>query len=111
MTQFEQIFPRIPKLEKESIKTPYTDLIKWFNDHQLELNYNDSDEDFKAKLSEVKPLDVLIDENTSGLDAEDRNFCKELILWALAANKKLDKTQNQNKYTFDSTGIGKYLNR
>jgi len=111
MTQFERIFPRIPKLEKESIKTPYTDLIKWFDDNQLELNYNDSDDELNGKLNEVKPLDVLIDENTADLGDGDRSFCKELILWALAANKKLDKTQTANKYTFDSAGIGKYFSK
>lgn len=111
MNQFEQMFPRIPKLEKESIRTPYTDLIRWFDENQLELNYNDSDDEFNAKLNEVKPLDVLIDENASNLSADDRNFCKEVILWALAANKKLDKTQTDSRYTFDSAGIGKYFNK
>lgn len=109
--QFEQLFPRIPKLEKEGIKTPYTDLIKWFDAHQLELNEDDSDEDFYAKLDRVEPLNALVEENTSDLNTADKNFCKELVLWALTLNKKLDKSQNENTYTFDAAGIGKYYNR
>ena len=30
LTEFEKIFPRIPKLEKEGVKTPYSDIINWF---------------------------------------------------------------------------------
>ena len=44
--QFEKIFPRIPKLEKEGVKTPYTDLIHWFDNNFIELNYTDTDTEF-----------------------------------------------------------------
>ena len=108
MTQFDLIFPRIPKLEKEAIKTPYTDLIKWFNKNSLELNYDDTDEAFYRKLNSIKPLSTLIEENAEELSTEDQNFCKELILWALTINNKLDKSENQTTFTFDSAGIGKY---
>ena len=56
MVQFEQLFPRIPKLEKESIKTPYTDLIQWFNQNTVELNYTDTDEEFYNKLEQYDIL-------------------------------------------------------
>ena len=39
---------------------------------------------------------------------EDKDFAKELILWALTINKKLDKSENETAFTFDSAGIGKY---
>ncbi|QOW10354.1 magnesium chelatase [Kaistella flava (ex Peng et al. 2021)] len=107
-TQFEMIFPRIPKLEKEGIKTPYTDLIKWFNKNSLELNYDDTDKEFYSKLDSVKPLSEIIEEYADQLSPEDQNFCKELILWALTINNKLDKSENEKAFTFDSAGIGKY---
>ncbi|MNT67426.1 hypothetical protein D3C72_2055670 [compost metagenome] len=109
MTQFESIFPRISKLEKEGIKTPYTDLIKWFNKNHLELNYTDSDEDFYKKLNSIKPLVNVVEENATELSEEDQNFCKELVLWALTISKKLDKSENSNAYTFDSAGIGQFF--
>ena len=109
MTHFESLFPRISKLEKESIKTPYTDLIKWFNKNHLELNYTDTDEEFFTKLNSVNPLVTVIEENASELSQEDQNFCKELVLWALTISKKLDKSENSNAYTFDSAGIGQFL--
>jgi len=109
MTQFESLFPRISKLEKEGIKTPYTDLIKWFNKNQLELNYSDTDEEFFTKLDAVKPLATIIEENASELSETDQNFCKELILWALTISKKLDRSENAAAYTFDSAGIGQFF--
>lgn len=109
MTQFETLFPRISKLEKEGIKTPYTDLVRWFNKNHLELNYNDTDEEFYAKLNKITPLTTVIEENVSELSKEDQNFCKELVLWALTISNKIDKSEHQNTFTFDSPGIGQFL--
>ncbi|QIY90301.1 sigma 54-interacting transcriptional regulator [Chryseobacterium gallinarum] len=109
MTQFESIFPRIAKLEKEGIKTPYTDLIKWFNKNHLQLNYNDTDKEFYAKLDKVTPLATVVEENAADLSPEDQNFCKELVLWALTISNKIDKSENQSAFTFDSIGIGQFL--
>lgn len=109
MIQFESLFPRISKLEKESIKTPYTDLIQWFNKNHLELNYNDTDEAFYEKLNSITPLTTVIEENTLELSTEDRNFCKELVLWALTISKKLDKSETQASFTFDSADMNSYF--
>nr|WP_315030065.1 sigma 54-interacting transcriptional regulator [uncultured Chryseobacterium sp.] len=109
MIQFESLFPRIPKLEKEDIKTPYTDLIRWFNKNHLQLNYNDTDEEFYAKLNKISPLNTLVEENASELSPEDQNFCKELVIWALTISSKIDKSENQSTFTFDATGIGQFL--
>lgn len=106
---FEDIFPRISKLEKEGIKTPYTDLIKWFSKNQLELNYADTDKEFYTKLDKIQPLATVVEENASELGQEDQNFCKELILWALTISKKLDKSENQADYTFDSADVRQYF--
>lgn len=109
MMQFENIFPRISKLEKEGVKTPYTDLINCFSKNQLELNYADTDEDYFKKLNSITPLVTVVEENTSGYSQEDQNFCKELVLWALTISKKLDKSENQAVFTFDSADIRQFL--
>ncbi|QDP84488.1 magnesium chelatase [Chryseobacterium sp. SNU WT5] len=109
MVQFDSIFPRIPKLEKESIKTPYTDLISWFNKNTLELNHTDTDKEFYANLSTVRPLTALVEEYANDLSKDDQNFCKELVLWALTINNKLDKSQNETAFKYDSAGIGQYF--
>jgi len=107
--QFEKIFPRIPKLEKDGVKTPYTDLIHWFDNNFIELNYTDTDNEFYTNLKTVKPLSSVIEKYASKLSKEDQYFCMELVLWGLTINNKLDKSENDTAYKFDSTGIGQYF--
>lgn len=108
MTQFESIFPKISKLEKEGRKNAYTDVINWFDKGVIELNYEDTDEQYFKKLKKITPLSDVVEEYAAELSKADKNFCKELILWALTISKKLDKSESDNTFTFDSAGIGKY---
>lgn len=102
MVKFNQLFPRISKLEKAGTKTPYSDLVHWFEKNYLELNYTDTDEVFFASLKSIKPLNELIEKNVAQLSDSDKDFCRELVLWALAASNKLDKTSTDLLYKFDS---------
>ena len=111
MIQFEKIFPRISKLEKEGARTPYTDLINWFDNNFIELNYTDTDSEFYSGLKTVSPLLLVVKEYTSKLTKSDQNFCMELVLWALSISKKLDKSENDTAYKFDSAGISQFLYR
>jgi magnesium chelatase subunit I len=110
-SQFDNLFPRISKLEKEGEKTTYTDLIHWFENNFIELNYTDTDDEFFSTLKSIKPLTKLIDENVGHLDSQDKAFCMELVLWGLTINDKLDRTENSTAYKFDSLGINQYFNR
>lgn len=110
-SQFDNLFPRISKLEKEGEKTTYTDLIHWFDNNFIELNYNDTDDEFFSTLKSIKPLTKLIEENVGHLDSQDKAFCMELVLWGLTINDKLDRTENSTAYKFDSLGINQYFNR
>lgn len=109
MTQFEDIFPRVPKLEKEGVKTTYTDVIDWFEDNFIELNYTDTDEEFYENINTVTPLKAIIKEYASEYSKEDQAFCMELILWALTINNKLDRSENSTAFTIDSAGFGKHF--
>ncbi len=109
MVQFENIFPRIPKLEKQGVKTTYTDLVDWFEHNFIELNYTDTDEEFFANLNRITPLAAIIKEYAGNLSKEDQAFCMGLVLWALTINKKLDKSENDTAFTFDSIGLGKHF--
>tara|TARA_B110000459_G_C16172022_1_gene299786 strand:- start:38 stop:547 length:510 start_codon:yes stop_codon:yes gene_type:complete len=102
MTEFEKIFPRIPKLEKDGSKTPYTDLINWFDSDFIELNYNDKDNEFFKSLESIKPLVAIVKKYASHLSKKDQSFSMEVILWALSINNKLDKSESDNTHKFDS---------
>jgi magnesium chelatase subunit I len=100
VNEFEKLFPKIPKLEKPNIKTPYTDVIAWFNTNTLELNYTDTDKDFNASLNKISPLVKLVKEYCPDLSPLDKLFCMEMVIWSLSINKKLDKMNNEKSFTF-----------
>ena len=102
MVQFNQIFPRIAKLEKAGTKTPYSDLVHWFEKNIVELNYTDTDKVFFKSLKAIKPLTELIEKHASHLSVADKDFCMELVLWALSISDKLGKTASDAMYKFDS---------
>ena len=97
------------KLEKEGIKTPYTDVVEWFENNFIELNYTDIDTEFYANLNTVTPLLAVIEKYASKLNKEDQAFCMELVLWGLTINNKLDKSENDTAYKFESAGIGQHF--
>ena len=101
----------VPKLEKEGLKTPYTDLIDWFDENFIELNYTDTDNEFYSNLKTVKPLVAVVEEYAAKLSEEDQAFCMELVLWALTIKNKLDKSENDAAFKFDSAGISQYFQR
>jgi magnesium chelatase subunit I len=105
ISEFERIFPRIPKLEKEGVKTTYSDIIEWFDSNLLELNYTDTDDEFKQNLMSVKPLVTLVEEYCPNMNEEDKIFCMELVLWSLTVSDKLDKAENDVAFKFDSAGL------
>jgi magnesium chelatase subunit I len=109
ITKFEKIFPKIPKLEKEGLKTPYSDLINWFENNFIELNYNDSDDEFFKTLKNIKPLEEIIKKYAAHLTKEDQLFCKEIVLWSLSSKNKLDKSEIDNIYKFDSSEKGLFI--
>jgi magnesium chelatase subunit I len=109
LIQFSQLFPRISKLEKEGVKTPYTDLIQWFDTNFIELNYTDIDQEFYTNLNAIKPLVAVVEDHVSNLSKADQYFCMELVLWGLTLHNKLDKSENNTAFKFDSAGINQYF--
>lgn len=109
LIQFSQLFPRISKLEKEGAKTPYTDLIQWFDTNFIELNYTDTDQEFYTNLNAIEPLVAVVEDHVSNLSKADQYFCMELVLWGLTLHNKLDKSENNTAFKFDSAGINQYF--
>jgi magnesium chelatase subunit I len=105
LTEFEKAFPLIPKLEKEGVKTPYTDIVKWFDSNVLELNYTDNDHDYNDQLFSVSPLVKLVEEQFPDINKLEKSFYMELVLWSLAIGDKLDKTSTERMFKYDSKGL------
>ena len=109
-SQFEKFFPKIQKLEKEGVHTPYTPIIEWFNNNSfLELNNYTTDKEYKKCLDTISPLIKLVKEYAPDLSKEDSYFCMEMILWALAINDKLDRTESETAFTFENSIFSKHF--
>ena len=107
-TQFEKLFPRIPNLEKAGVKTPYTDIITWFDSNDmLELNYTDNEAEFNENLLQMTPLVELVNEYQPKLSEPEKRFAMELVLWSLAVGNKLDRTESDQAFQFDTSGASR----
>jgi magnesium chelatase subunit I len=110
MSQFELHFPKIPNLEKEGVKTTYSDIVEWFdNNDLLELNYTDTESEYNDALNAIKPLHELVEKYCGDASAEDKRFYKELVLWSLSSANKLDRTESENAFKFDAAGASKFF--
>lgn len=107
---FQDIFPKINKLERKDAQTPYDDVISWFFDQEgFELFDEDSDKVYKEKLDTISPLTKLIDKHHPNLNKLDSYFVKEMLLWGLVAHKKLSKYRFSNGVRFKDM-YGSYIN-
>ena len=86
-------------------------MIDWFDNNFIELNFTDTDNEFYTNLNTVTPLLAVIREYATQLSKEDQDFCMELVLWALTIKNKLDKSENDIAYKFNSAGINQYFQR
>ncbi|MAT89261.1 MAG: magnesium chelatase [Flavobacteriaceae bacterium] len=91
-TQFETYFPKVAKLQKESDKDPYADVVGWFFEQSsFELQDHLTDDAYQLQLDRIEPLDDLLEEYVPDLPSESQYFFKEMILWALSEYNRLSK--------------------
>lgn len=108
-TIFKEKFAKIEKLTKESDPDPYAEIVSWFfeeNDFELLDSY--SDEEYKNELDRIIPLQQLIEKYHPETSKKDSYFLKEVVLWALAENKKLSKFSVGNGLHFKDL-YGSYI--
>lgn len=98
---FTSIFPKIEKLEKPNQPSVYQDVYTWFfNEGEIVLTEDQSDRAYKAELERNPALFQLVDQYAANANKTDRYFIAEVLLWGLAAQKKLAKNRVRNSTTF-----------
>lgn len=92
-TLFEDSFPKIEKLKKQTDESPYDDIVSWFFNQQdgFELLDDINDLEYKKLLDAIPPLDDLLKEYQPDIDKHDVYFEKEFVLWSLVEFKLLNK--------------------
>jgi len=101
-TLFLKYFPKIEKLKKQDLKTPYDAVLEWFfQANNFELPDEATNKLYNSTLSLIEPLDDLIKVYQPKVAKEDYNFLKEFILWALVELKQLSKKRTENGMAFN----------
>jgi magnesium chelatase subunit I len=92
-TLFEERFPKIGKLKKQTDESPYDDIVSWFFNEKegFELLDDIDDNRYKKLLDSIPPLDDLLKEYQPNISKIDTYFEKEFVLWALVEFKLLSK--------------------
>lgn len=89
---FPVLFPKIEKLERESDRYPYDDIVRWFAESEgIELSEELSDLEYVKVLDDVVPIKALIQQYQPETKSEDIHFLTEFVLWGLTLNNKLSK--------------------
>lgn len=108
-TVFKEKFPKIEKLLKQGAPDPYAAVVAWFfEENDFELLDSFSDEEYRNALDSIEPLQDLIKKYQPETSKKDTYFLKEVLLWALAENKKLSKFSLGNGLHFKDV-YGSYI--
>ncbi len=101
-TMFEIYFQKIPKLEKQTARGPYQNLIDWFVEQEDDFSLSDQLDDaaYRKKLDSVTPLTALIEKYQPDAAASEVYFLKELCLWGLVESKKLSRIRLSEGMSF-----------
>ncbi len=89
---FESFFPKIEKLEKKGVATPYDELYTWFYENEaVELHDYADEVYYRELLDQIKPLADIVKKYVTDADKELSYFLKELLLFGLVGSQKLTK--------------------
>lgn len=101
-TLFAENFPKIEKLEKKNVPTPYDDLLNWFFDTRGIEVFNDlNDQTYEDLLDNIVPLADLVKKYHPEIKGRDRYFLMEFVLWGLAAFNKLSRNEFDKGIQFE----------
>ncbi len=110
VAEFEETFPRIQRLEKDGVPTPYSKIVEWFDQNAfLELSNELSDDAYRKALDGISPLGKLVDQFRPNLTDSDRYLCMEIVLWTMAINEKLDRTSSSHAFKFEPNFLSKHF--
>jgi magnesium chelatase subunit I len=101
-TLWPSMFPKIEKLTKKSVSSPYAATVDAIYQQGGVLLYDECDQrEYASCLNKVKTLDELIKEHQPNVEPRDLLFLKEFMLWALSEQQQLGKDRLQNGFQFN----------
>ncbi len=86
-------FPKIEKIEKQGVETPYDEIVSWFfnNSNDFEILDDIHEKDYTSILKKIKPLSDFVKKYNKDVLSNELCFWQEFVLWSLVEHKKLTK--------------------
>ena len=106
----EDYLPGMGELKLSDEKNAYNKLIRWFaQGDSIEILEDYTEKEYHAELDKIPALTEIIEEHQKQASPEEKYFLKELVLWSLAENSKLNKESIKNGLNFTDL-FSSYLN-
>ncbi len=99
-TLFTEYFPDPGEFKISDESNPYTPIIEWFAENQIEILNDFSQTDYEARLKTIEGLSELTDKYQEKASEEEQAFFMEFALHGLAAHSQLSKNLVQSGYFF-----------
>lgn len=90
---YSTYFPKIEKIEKQGVETPYDEIVSWFfnNSDDFEILDDIHEKDYTSILKKIKPLTDFVKKYNKDVLSNELFFWQEFVLWSLVEHKKLTK--------------------
>ena len=90
---YSTYFPKIEKIEKQGVETPYDEIVSWFfnNSDDFEILDDIHEKDYTSILKKIKPLSDFVKKYKKDVLSNELCFWQEFVLWSLVEYKKLTK--------------------
>ena len=90
---YSTYFPKIEKIEKQGVETPYDEIVSWFfnNSDDFEVLDDIHEKDYLSILKIIKPLSDFVKKYKKDVLSNEICFWQEFVLWSLVEHKKLTK--------------------
>lgn len=98
--KFPQVFPSPETFKRKKQESPYSAIVQWFADNDLELLNDTSQKDYALQLYAVPTLGDLVKKYCPGLSESDRLMMMEFVLHALAEFSLIGKTMQDGTVSF-----------
>ncbi len=101
-TLFLSYFPKIEKLKKQGVPTPYDEILNWFfQSDTFELSDESDEASYQESLNAIQPLKKLLKKYQPNINPIDVPFLMEFVLWALVEFKQLSKKRTTSGVSFN----------
>lgn len=98
--KFPQIFPSPETFKRKKQESPYTAIVQWFGENELEILNDISQKEYALALYAVPTLGELVKKYCPGLNENDRLMMMEFVLHGLAEFSLIGKTVMDSSVSF-----------